>query len=154
MFDYLISPQTKAAVVNELNSYPWYEMRVRQLDEEIIRQDYALLPTTNYDRITISKTNQIPRAVENFVISTSDKRSKRDAYVSKMNAIKKGIERAAETCDKDHMIDDLCNDLYLNMVEKMPREVFDRHPRTFTKYRKRAFYYIAVELGYIEDAYE
>lgn len=145
---YDISPETKRKVEDKINSYYSY---LEKMEEEITEEDYYYLPNPGYDRIMTSKTNAISKTTELQAIRVSEKRAEIDMAESIVTAIERGIKRAAYSTTKVDMSERLRQDLFENMIEKKPRHLFDRHTKTFTKYRRRAYYYIAEELGYLED---
>ena len=94
-----------------------------------------------------SPTNNISKTTEMYAIRISDEREERDMAQMIVQAIDKGIEKSANSNPRLDRAEALRNDLFKNMVEKVPRHWFSRDTKTFAKYRRRAYYYIADELG-------
>ena len=140
-----ISTETKRIIDSQLKKY--YELidEAGELDDE----DYYSALSPSYDRIMTSPTNTITKTVEMVAIRMSEKRLERDRAAAIVKAIDKGIERSANTARED-LAEDLKYDLRKNMIDKRPRELFARHTKTFTKYRRRAYYFIAEEMHLVE----
>ena len=144
---YDISPEVKRKVDSYIRDYYIYQDRMEAVIEE---EDYYFIPSPGYDKIMTSRTNAISKTTELQAIRISEKRAERDRAETIVAAIERGIRRAANTCVRLDLVEKLRQDLFENMVERKNRDLFDRHPRTFTKYRRRAYYYIAEELGLLE----
>lgn len=146
---YDISPTAKRKVEERINDYYLYLEKINEISIE--DEDYYFVPNGGYDRIVTSKTNTISKTTELQAIRISEKRAERDLAEATIEAIDRGIRRAARTSARIDLREKLRQDLFENMVEKKPRHLFDRHTKTFQKYRRRAFYYIAEEMGVLDD---
>lgn len=144
---YDISDENKRKIDEEIRKYYEYlEISEMPLDDE----EYYSALSLSYDRIVTSATNNITKTTEMAAIRISEKRQEKDRASAIVSAIDRGIERAANTSVRLDLAEGIRNDLFENMVEKRSRDFFARHPRTITKYRRRAYYYIAEELGLVE----
>lgn len=144
---YDISDETKRRVDTELEKYFAY---IEISEQEIEDEDYYSAINLSYDRIVTSPTNNISATTEMAAIRISEKRIERDNAVAIVNAIDRGIQRAANTTNRLDRAEGIRQDLHEHMILKKPRYFFQRHPKTLTKYRRIAYYYIAEELGLIE----
>lgn len=142
-----ITDETKRKVKDVIRNYYTYK---EKSNEKIEEDEYYTVLSPSYDRIMTSPTNNITDTTKMGAIRISDKKMEIDTATAIVNAIEKGIERAANTSARLDLSEGLRQDLFDNMVDKRPREFFARQPRTFTKYRRRAYYFIAEELGLID----
>ena len=150
---YALDKKTKRMVDVAIDDYYFTLERKAKLDKEIEKYDYETLKVTKYDSIVVSRTNAIYRAAENAAIDITDKRRERDELKVKVDAIDRGIARAANTSFRLDRVEALRLDLISNMLNKTPRYAFDRDSRTMANYRKKAYYFIAEELGYVKPRY-
>lgn len=139
-----IPSDVKARVDREIDKYYYY---LEKMDMVIDEDEYYNVTAINYDRIMTSPTNNISKTTEMYAIRISDEREERDMAQMIVQAIDKGIEKSANSNPRLDRAEALRNDLFKNMVEKVPRHWFSRDTKTFAKYRRRAYYYIADELG-------
>lgn len=143
---YDISPDTKNKVDRAIDGY-YADLDL--MEEEIADDEFYVAAQASYDRIAVSPTNTITKTTELVAIKISEKRQRKDLATFRVAAIERGILRAANTTTRIDLAEGLRQDLFENMVEKKPRHLFSRHTKTFQKYRRRAYYYIAEELGLI-----
>ena len=111
--------------------------------------EFYMISSPSYDRIMTSRTNTITDPTYMAALRASEKRAERDRAEAIVRAIDKGIKRAANTANTDKA-NSIKEDLRSNMIGRRPRDFFARTPKTFAKYRRRAYYYIAEEMGLIE----
>ena len=150
-----LTREEKGKVDYELRHYSETEEKAQK---EIEDEEYYYIPTSSFDRVSVSPTNDINRTTELVALKISEEREERDLCRFKIAAIHRGISRAANTARID-LADGLKKDLEANMIYKTmhvkgtskmyrrPRHELARSPKTLQKYRRMAYYYIAEELG-------
>lgn len=146
MTTYRLPEEIEQKVRELLKDYPTLEEKSKQLPWSLDDYMDGLIP--QYGGIAVSPTNNISRKTENLAIAHVDKQREQRAAELQIKAIHDGIYQAARTCKNYRIGNKLRNVLTDNLVNGYSREDLGISPRTLTKYRKRAIYFIAIELGY------
>ena len=146
MTTYLLPEEIVQKVKDLLKDYPSLEEKSKQLPWSFDDYMDGLIP--QYGGIAVSPTNNISRKTENIAIAHVDKQREQRAAEAQIKAIHKGIYRAARTCGNNRTGKKLKDVLTNNLVYGYSREKLETTPKTLTEYRKKAFYFIAIELGY------
>lgn len=158
--EYDVPNYVKAAIDKELSKYAEFIDRNGRLSEEpyVTNNDDALGTTygltPNYSAIRTSTTNSVSRRTENIVIGNVERwRDYLDAESNKA-AIDMGLRRAAETAERNSDFANILSSLRNGMIYGEPIHRLTISKDTMTKYRRRAYYFIAIELNYIEPKQE
>lgn len=143
---YTLDEKTLSYVKKVVKNYAEDLCEIAECEEAITELSYGHLRGIGYDHVAVSPTNNISRPTENNAMKIAEARERQDQAMSRVRAVDVGIIRAANTY-KLEGIKDMENDLKENLINGKPREDFNRDTKTMTLYRKRAFYFIAEELG-------
>jgi len=146
MFDYSLPAEITKQVFSVLSN--WENLR-RQADEASTDFDYSYYTAVQYDRIHTSRTNSISRPTERLALEHIEARQRQLEARRTMEAIERGIMRAAKTSPHIANINSINADLTYSLIYRYARDDLGIDPRTLAKYRKRAIYFIAEELGFL-----
>ena len=138
-------------VMDLLKNYASLEKKAEQLPWSLDDYMDGLVP--QYGGIAVSPTNSISRKTENIAIAHVDKQREQRAAEAQIKAIHEGIYKAARTWRDNRTGKKLKDVLTNNLVYGYSRENLEITPRTLSKYRKRAIYFIAIELGYYHPSH-
>lgn len=156
--DYSLPDDIYNVVKNDLLTYPGTVKESKEDLNKIIVEKYNLYPTINYgDFVGYTMTGYRDKTAEIADLASLDRIRIEDARI-KVRRIQNGIKRAAYTSSQPNKRKKLKKDLEDYLLNRYPNQSNDpekskkninRDPRSLRKYTKRAYYFIAVELGYI-----
>lgn len=154
---YELEPDVKAKVLNIIADYPAYEERAKKkaiMHAVNFGEDaddmYYTAATIRFGLQMPSKTNSITDRVADRATFLADHRDRiADEASSIINAVERGLYRAADENKKTGEFARLYEDLWSYVVYKAPAERLNRKDETMKKYKRFALYYIAEELGLV-----
>lgn len=144
---YAIDLETKLKVKSAIKSYYADLTEIEEMNQAIEEWSYDHITSVDPEHVAVSPTNSISRPTETTALAILSVREKLDRATNRTRAVEEGITRAANTTTRIVRAKSLRQDLFDHLVNKVPREEFTRDTRTLTKYKKRAYYFIAEELG-------
>lgn len=149
MFDtYSIPKDVERKIKGYLKKY--YKLE-EEAETPVWLNDRSGRITPVYGSITTSRTNGISRPTEEIAIANVDKLRKQNEAQRIVKAINKGLQKAKDTCKDTRIKQHIGEVLKNNLINGYSRDNLEIDKRTLAKYRKRAFYFIAVELGEVRD---
>ena len=152
MANYWVSREVQNKVLNLTRRYSEYKKLADELPWGLEKfDDYEDGITTNYDKIPVSPTNSISRKTEQLAELHTSIVEERKFAEQAILAIQKGILTAARTTRSRGMVMRINDALTKNLIYGYPGSELEIHSYTLTKYRRRAIYYIALEMGYIKE---
>lgn len=156
--DYSLPDKIYLLVKNDLIKYPATLEEAQRDIDNVLMEKYNLYPMIAYgDFLPYTTPGFHSKTAEIADLAGMDRIRIEDAR-RKVDGIKRGIKRAAYTCDKANLRKKILTDLTDSLLNKFPNQSKDpdkakrninRDPRSLRKYKERAYYFIAVELGYI-----
>lgn len=149
--DFDLPSDVRRLVFSDLARYDYY---VEKGAEEDPYDGASLVMTSSFDEVAMSRTNAISRPTENIALDILNAKAGIAVAKQKVLHIDKGIDRAASLVSSAAYVKDLRADLKKHLIYGIPNESLKpnrigRPRRSFAMYKRRALYFIAVELGYI-----
>lgn len=151
MFSYYVPKETKRRVIRLIKSYYTLVSRKTAVETELLT-DYGRGTTYRYDRTPTSPTNNISRKTEEIVFAEGHLELLREQQEldETITAINNGLLRAAKTNRSSGQAGRVYDSLKEHLLEGKSRTSLEIDPATLSKYRKRAIYYVAMELGLLD----
>ncbi len=151
--DYRLPDDILAVVKGDLFEFKETLKKSREVVD--YAEDYSLYPTMSYGDVISYTMPPSNRKTDYIADDVSRRRIEISAAKNKVKGIREGIRRAAYTAQPKKRVK-LNEDLEDYLLNKMPNQSslkdkakIGRDPRTLRTYTERAYYFIAVELGYI-----
>ena len=149
--DYTLPAEVRAEVEEILEDLPNLRKEAARLNDEFADYMDSIVP--KYDQIRTSPTNTVARPTESLAVLHVDQLAKYKRADDTLKAIENGIIRAAWTAKLDGTRGRLRYVLEKNLLDGYSRDNLSVGYNTLTAYRKKAYYFIALELGLYKPDY-
>ena len=152
--DYSLPPDVKNKVLQAIDKYYWADnKRLEQIPDE----EYEAYPSTDYTLGVATYSSSPANRTMHLSLDIIRRKAEISDAQRLVDAVDAGIERAAETASSTKFMKGIEEDLRAHIIGKIPNETtkpqkthIGRRTDTFKKYKDRVYYFIAVELHYIE----
>ena len=163
--DYTLDEAVLRRVKRALDLY----YRDLDLSKQVVTdEDYESYPTLHYGTEPVVYSSTPSRKTESIAMANLEHKIKIKDAERTVRGIDRGIFRAAKTTKTTKYVKSINDDLRDHLIDKIPNRPYifslapnagktrriKRRPDTLKTYKQRAYYFIAVELNFIEASEE
>lgn len=159
--DYTLEPGVLKKVHWAISNYYKYASKAKEI---ISDDEYESYPMPHYGTDPVAYTSTPSRKTESLAMDIIERKAEIKDAKDIVEGIDKGIFRAAMTINNTKLVKGMYDDLKLHIIDGVPNRPYilhiapnsgktrrvERRPDTLRTYKRRAFYFIAVELHLIE----
>lgn len=163
--DYTLEPEILKRVHWALDNY---YINAEKASEIVSDDVYEAYPMPRYGTDPVAYTSTPSRRTEQLAIEIIERKARIKDAKDLVEGVDNGIYRAAKTTKTPKQVAGLNDDLRQSLIDRIPNRPYlpdivpnsgktrriKRRPDTLRTYKKRAFYFIAVELHLIQASEE